>query len=762
MPKKKSSALSVETKEYHVFDPSKVNKTVEIAEKPKPTIEDLEVVEKKGKIKKTPGKKIKKEKDEDLRPSGHGKYILIVTEKPQAAAKIASALAEDTERKINNPGGVSYYELKRNGKKIIVACAVGHLFTVHQNSKGSDYPIFDISWKPNFEVNKKDFTKKYFTVIKKLSRDASDIIVATDFDVEGEVIGYNIVRFIANRDDAKRMKFSSLTAGELQESYDNVLNTLEWGQAIAGETRHFIDWMYGINLSRALMHAIRSTGKFKIMSIGRVQGPALKLVVDKEKEITNFKSHPYWQIYITINDGKTKLELKHNKDIIKKTELEKFKDLEGKKVIAKTEKSKQLINPPHPFDLSTLQTEAYKFHGSTPAQTLAIAQKLYLNGLISYPRTSSQKIPDAMKPLEIIKKLSRVYGSLTQHATKSKPIEGSKSDPAHPAIIPTGNVEKLEDQEKKIFELIVKRFVSCFCDNAELANKKVEVVTDNLKFYTKGMEILKAGWLQVYPMKMEEKEIPDINGEVNIDNVRFEEKETQPPRRYSPASIVSELEKKNLGTKATRANIIETLYTRNYIKDRQIRATELGIRLIESLEKHSPIIIDEKLTREIEKDMDKIRDSKKDLDKKGKEVIKKAEEALKKISIDFKLKEKEIGNDLIEANQALINTEKENNKLEINCPNCTEGFLAIKYSPRFRSYFIGCSAYPNCRQTYPLPRSLIKNEAKKNCEQCNWPMLLSIKKGKRPWVFCFNPQCPGRLTKKTETENSSDDEEDEN
>src|SRR3989338_8615582 len=158
----------------------------------------------------------------------------------------------------------------------------------------------------------------------------------------------------------------------------------------------------------------------------------------------------------------------HNKDITKKNDLEKFKNLEGRKAIAETRKTKQVLYPPAPFDLTTLQTEAYKFYSITPSQTLQVAQKLYLAGLISYPRTSSQKIPDAMKPTQILKQLSKNFSEQTQNATRTKPVEGSKSDPAHPAIIPTGNFSRLEEQDKKIYELIIKRFISCFCDNAEL------------------------------------------------------------------------------------------------------------------------------------------------------------------------------------------------------------------------------------------------------------------------------------------------------
>ena len=792
---KKPSLLSVETKEFQVYDPEDVKQTVEVAVKPRLSIEELTVVEKKGKVvkkkavRKTTKRKIGGRKviggskskfikggikeravNENIKLKKDG-YVLVITEKPQAAGKIAAALADGKDEQVSKPGGVSYYELNRGGKNIVVACAVGHLFSVSQNVKGADYPIFDIDWYPNYAVNKKDFTKKYYMVIKSLVKGASEIVVATDFDVEGEVIGYNVVRFIAGQNDAKRMKFSSLTVNEIQEAYDNRKPTIEWGQAIAGETRHFLDWLYGINLSRALMHSIRSIGKFKIMSIGRVQGPALNLIVQKERLINAFKPSTYWQIFLTVNDGVNKLEVKHNKDIVKKDELEKFKALEGREADALTKKTKQTVKPPAPFSLTTLQTEAYKFHGITPSQTLQIAQKLYLAGVISYPRTSSQKIPEAMKPLDILKKLKKRFGDLVDHATQKKPVEGNKSDPAHPAIIPTGNNMKMEDQDAKIYNLIAKRFISCFCENAELENKRVEVVIDSeisseisdpktsngkkkilgeLKFAARGMEILKAGWMNVYPVKMEEKEVKDMNGKVKIEKVKIEEKETKPPNRYSPASILTELEKRNLGTKATRANILETLYHRNYIKDRSIKATELGMRLIDSLEKHSPIIIDEALTRDIEKDMDGIRNSKKDLQKKQKEIIEKSHNALNKISEDFKKKEQVIGKELVDANQAFFDSEQEANKLKKICPNCGEGDLTVKFTPRFKSYFVACTAYPDCRQTYSLPKALIKNEANKDCEECGWPMLISIKQGKRPWVFCFNPECPGRKKREEE------------
>jgi reverse gyrase len=164
-------------------------------------------------------------------------YELIITEKPQAALKIATSLGDLNKK---NLYGVPYYEVSRQGKNIIVACAVGHLFTLSQktsNAGGANYPVFDITWMPNYLVRKTDFTKKYYDTLLNLAKNAGSITVATDYDIEGEVIGLNVVRFICSQKDANRMKFSTLTSNELNSAYEAKSSSINWGQAIAGETR---------------------------------------------------------------------------------------------------------------------------------------------------------------------------------------------------------------------------------------------------------------------------------------------------------------------------------------------------------------------------------------------------------------------------------------------------------------------------------------------------------------------------------------------
>lgn len=680
-------------------------------------------------------KNIKEFKTPNIKLKKDG-YELVITEKPQAAMKIADALGNSIKRNLN---GIPYYEVNRNNKKIVVACAVGHLFTLNQKTRSSTVPVFDISWEPNYISRKKDFTKKYFDVILKLAKEAGEITVATDYDVEGEVIGLNIVRSLCGQKDANRMKFSTLTTVELNNAYEKKSNTLNWGQAIAGETRHYLDWFYGINLSRAIMNAIKTTGKFRIMSIGRVQGPALNLIVKKEREIQKFVSTPYWEAFITVKNSAV-AELKYTKEISDKKDLEKFAGLKGKTADCETTKEDQKMEPGVPFNLTALQIEAYKFYGISPSRTLQIAQFLYLGGLISYPRTSSQKLPDSIDYKSILKALSKKYG--VEHLiVKTKPLEGKKSDPAHPSIYPTGQNQILSGEEEKIYELIVRRFLSLFCEDAIVEKKKITAHVDNMKFATIGTQIKKKAWMEIYPSKLKENKIPEINGSAKIINVKTEEKETQPPKRYSQASIISELEKKNLGTKATRASILETLYDRGYVQDKNVTATPLGISLINTLEKYSPVIIDEKLTRNFEKSMESIIEEKENFKEKEDKIIDKAKKTITDISKDFEKNGKEIGKELIKANDELREKLMEDNKLII-CPLCNEGSLHITYSKKTRRYFIGCNSYPKCKNTYSLPPNGIIKKTSKNCEDCNFPILMRLSKGKKPWEFCFNPNCP--------------------
>lgn len=672
-------------------------------------------------------------------------YELIITEKPSAAEKIAQALADSSPKKVSDKG-VPYYTLKHNGKEIVITCAAGHLYTVTESEKkGWTYPVFDIKWEESSKVSKDAaFSGKFLTEIKKLAKGANEFTIATDFDIEGEVIGYNVLRFACKQKDGKRMKFSTLTKDELIDSYEHASKHLIWGQVNAGVTRHELDWFYGINLSRALTLAVKNAkGGYKLLSIGRVQGPSLKLIVDKEKEIKAFIPTPYWQIELNGEKEKQAIKAMHEKDrFLKKEEAEtSLKNSKGKKATVKSAEKKEFKQaPPTPFDLTTLQLEAHTTMGILPKHTLEIAQGLYLEGLISYPRTSSQKLPPSIGYKKLISNISKNpnYKIETESLLKKAslhPHEGPKTDEAHPAIYPTGVLKHLNDREARLYDLIVRRFLATFGDWARRETMTIKIDVNKEIFVTNGTRTLEHGWHVQYGRftMLKEEELPkcEVGDDIKVNSVTLLSKETAPPKRFTAASIIKELEKRNLGTKSTRAQIIENLYQRGYVNDKSIEATELGIKTADILTKYSPQIMDDRLTRHFENEMESIRKEKLTKEK----VIDEAKKVLTEILKDFKEKEKKIGAELLSANKGTIN---EMTSLG-ECPVCKKGVIQIR-SGKFGA-FAACNKYPDCKTTFNLPKSAVVKPLKKNCESCNYPMVQVFKKRQKPQELCINPKC---------------------
>ncbi|XRP97461.1 DNA topoisomerase I [Methanocaldococcus sp. 16A] len=660
---------------------------------------------------------------------------LIICEKPSVAKKIANALGKAKKKSID---GVPYYELERDGKKIIVASAVGHLFTLveKENKEFGTYPVFDVKWAPASVEKGKEYVNKYIKVLKKLSKEVDEFYIATDWDIEGELIGYHALKYCCGREKAKRMRFSSLTKKEIIKAYENP-DEIDYGLVDAGESRHIVDWYFGINLSRALMNAIRAVNRWKTMSIGRVQGPALAFLTERELEIKNFIPKPYWVIEALLIDN---LKATHEKDKFwdekeAKTIFEKIKNEKFAKVV-EIKKTKRKLKPLPPFDLGTLQREAYSYFKISPKETQEIAQNLYEKALISYPRTSSQKLPKDRKYLGDILNIIKnhpVYGKWAERILEEnlKPVEGKKEDPAHPAIhivdIPK---EELSEKEKKIYNLIARRTLAAFWDNVEREYLNVKIDINGEKFKLSGSRTVKEGWHEIYYFpKFDEIELPPLkkNDIIKVEKITITRKETQPPKRYTVASIIKELEKRGLGTKATRAEIVDKLIKRGYVIDEgSLKVTDLGISVIETLKRFCPEIIDEKMTRDLEEKLEKIqfRKIKKD------DVLEEAEKRLRKILEEFKKKEEDIGIYLIK------NLDATNKKAKIvgKCPKCGGDLILIRYK---KSRFVGCSNYPECDVKYSLPDKGRIKIPNKVCEICKAPIL---KIGDRE--VCINPECP--------------------
>ncbi|OGI15498.1 DNA topoisomerase I, partial [Candidatus Micrarchaeota archaeon RBG_16_49_10] len=449
-------------------------------------------------------------------------FTLIITEKPQAAEKIASALSEGPVRK-KGKGGAYWLEFERNGKLHVCVPAVGHLYVLNtKKGDGWSYPIFDIDWVPTYTRKGTEYTKKYLKNIEDLQDGADEFIVATDFDVEGEVIGYNILKFACKKDDAKRMKFSTLTKSDLEESYNNLLPHLELGQAEAGLTRHYLDFYWGINTTRALTLSMKGHLKngFVVVSSGRVQSPTLKILADREIEIRGFKAVPYWQLMLKCVHEKEELIAFYEEDKIwEKGKAERIKtECQGKDATVKdVEQKKYKQMPPFPLDPTTLQTEAYNNFKFSLKQTMSIAESLYNAGLISYPRTSSQEYPAKIGFDKILSKLSanpKFSADCKQLLSKGNlsPTKGSKTDPAHPAIYPTGEIPRgLNPSQERMYEMIARRFLAVFGDDAIRETMKVVLDVNKHNFIITGKRTVELGWTKFYQkfIRFEEQILPD-------------------------------------------------------------------------------------------------------------------------------------------------------------------------------------------------------------------------------------------------------------
>ncbi|MEM5797387.1 MAG: DNA topoisomerase I [Candidatus Aenigmatarchaeota archaeon] len=682
-------------------------------------------------------------------------YTLIITEKPDASRKIAEALA-DSKPKVIEKNGVNYYEFTVNGKNHICVPAVGHLFVL--NPKNSDtkewsYPVFDLDWIPTYTRRGTEWTRKYFKNIQELAKNASEFVDAADFDNEGEVLLYNILRFICGVEDAKRMKFSTLTKEELIESYKNMDNHINFRMVESGLTRHFLDGLYGFNLTRALTLALKDVNPkgFTILSTGRVQAPTLALLLEREYEIRKFKPTPFWELQLHVKMNGTEVIAKYEKDKLwDKNEADKILHAcKGRDAIVKDIKKKQYKQPPPvPFNTTDLQTEAYNQFKFSPTQTMSIAESLYQMGAISYPRSASQKLPPTINYEKILRALATFphYKEFVEELLKKEklvPKEGTRTDPAHPAVYATWevpDVKKLTPQQNKIYDLIVRRTLSTFGDEALRESMNVILDVNGYKFIVVGKRTIKPGWTKIYEpyITTEELILPDLKIGQIIKVLKLEElaKETQPPGRYSQGSIIKEMEARNLGTRATRSEILQTLYDRKYIVGKSISVTKLGEVVINALKKYCPKILSEELTRKFEEEMDLVFNGK----KKREEIIEEAKETLTDILKEFKKNEKKIGEKLLEG---LQEARKEERRLGI-CPKCGSELRIIR-SKRTGLFFVGCSGYPKCNKVYPLPRMAKIQAVGKACEKCNTPLIQVIRKGKRPFRMCLEPNCPTKV-----------------
>ncbi|MRI59107.1 MAG: type I DNA topoisomerase [Epsilonproteobacteria bacterium] len=609
------------------------------------------------------------------------------------------------------------------GKDYEVIASKGHIRDLPKSSFG--IKIEEDRFIPQYRVDKdhSDITKK----LKELAKKADQVYIATDEDREGEAIGYHIAHAIGkDPQELPRIVFHEITKSAIKKALENP-RTIDMNRVNAQQARRLLDRIVGYKLSPLLASKIQ-----RGLSAGRVQSAALKLVVDREREIKAFKPQEYWTIDALFNDtidaslfefeGKKlqKMDIKTKtqaQNIVQKVKNEPF-------VVAKIEKKKRVSKSPAPFMTSTLQQAASTQLGFSPKKTMMIAQKLYegvqtpkgVTGVITYMRTDSLNIAKEAQEaaLELIEqKFGKEYlpPKPKTYATKSK---GAQE--AHEAIRPTMldftpqiAKEYLSPDELKLYRLIYNRFLASQMADALFETQTIYFKSPSSTFKATGRKLIFDGFYRVLGTEDKDKLLPELKEgeEAKLTKIEAHQHFTEPPPRYTEASLIKTLESLGIGRPSTYAPTIALLQARNYIEleKKAIKPTDIAFTVIEVLEKHFPEIVDSSFTAKMEEELDEIAEAKKDWQK-----------VLKEFYDPFI--------ELIEKGKKEIKSLKVAQPIGRNCPEC--GAELVKRKGRFGE-FIACSGFPKCRYTEQMEEEAPKSE--ETCDKCGAPMV--VKRGPR-------------------------------
>jgi DNA topoisomerase-3 len=530
-----------------------------------------------------------------------------IAEKPSVAREIAAVLGANTKRD-------GYFE----GNGYAVTYTFGHLCTLKEPN---DYKPYWKSWDLNnlpmlpekFEtkVVSNSGIQKQFKIVKSLFDKAELVINCGDAGQEGELIQRWVMNEANYKGEVKRLWISSLTTEAIKEGFENLKPSSNYDNLYyAGFSRAIGDWLLGMNATR--LYTVKHGGYKQVLSVGRVQTPTLAMVVNRFKDIENFKPQPYWELQTMYRDtlfsyeeGRF-LEKEDGEALANKVKESEFE-------IVSIEKKKGNEYAPKLFDLTGLQVYCNTKFGFSADETLKIAQTLYEQKAVTYPRVDTTFLPNDVYPKVsgILQKLTN-YSALTtpllvKKIKKSSKVFNDKKVTDHHAIIPTGVQIKLQYNQQQVYDIIVKRFIAVFYEDCSVSNTTVTGKTADVTFKTTGKEILKKGWRIVFETSSSKEKDTSIlptfvKGEKGPHQPSFLEKETKPPNQFTEASLLRAMEtagkqvddeelrdlmKENgIGRPSTRANIIETLFKRKYIKrnKKQVLPTVTGIQLIDTIQ----------------------------------------------------------------------------------------------------------------------------------------------------------------------------------
>lgn len=665
---------------------------------------------------------------------------LIICEKENAAKRVSEILSEGRARK-EKRGRVSVYSFDWEGMESHTIGLRGHILNLDFPDRFNNWSSVDPRTLIDVEPIKKLSNRSIGNVLKGLSRRSEEVIVATDFDREGELIGSEAVEFFLGPgriENVKRAHFSSLTRDEILESFSRP-QRIDTNLVNAAETRQTIDLVWGATLTRFISLAAGRLGH-EFLSLGRVQTPTLSLLVDREKEIKGFVPRPYWTVEGEFSREGEVFRGHHTAgDIFDREKANAIYDSvkgAGEGTILSVKGKERLDRPPHPFNTTTFLKAANSL-GLTASRAMSIAEDLYTSGYISYPRTDNTVYPKGLDLRGTVVKLDyhpykEICGEILSRGQLT-PTRGSKQTTDHPPIYPTeyATKAKLASDRWKVYDLVVRRFFATLMEPARVHVRSVRIDVNGEVFSSSGITVLDAGWRRAYHYsRVTEIPLPDLAEKeiVQVTGMDLNSKETKPPNRYSQGSLIQEMERLGLGTKSTRHEIIQKLYDRRYVEDSPPRPTLSGEVLISCLQDHSPMITKHEMTSKLEEDMASISSEELTME----EVVEESRAMLRSILEALEKEKEDIGKELKQA----LNEQDVVGK----CPRCNNDLLLAR--SKWGKRYIRCSKAPGCSRSYPLPQRGRIGFTDESCEVCRSPMILLYRRGRAPFKTCVNPECP--------------------
>ena len=705
---------------------------------------------------------------------------LIITEKNNSAKKIADILSggsADAGASFKVP---FYTWSDAEGEHMAVGLK-GHVMGVAFPDEYSNWQQTDLHDLIDAELVPEPTDKNVVKAVRKLAEGADEVVIATDFDREGELIGHEALQqaleanpaiangdstgkadpaeILASRPPVKRARYSALTKDEIERAFEN-LDELAYDLAYAGAARQDIDLIWGATLTRAVSLATRRFGS-NFLSVGRVQSPTLGLIVERELERRAHVPKPYWEVFAKFEHPDGSFEAHHATDKFW-DEAEAKAALTGTKspgVVTGVTARKSNRQPPTPLNTTAFTTDASSRLGITPAAAMRLAEDLYMDGFVSYPRTDNTVYPASLPVRELVQQMVRIpefeAGAFVLDGPM-QPTRGKKETTDHPPIHPTQAVHPNalgDGPKRRVYELIVRRFIATFGTPMVTESTRADIKAGSEDYFVRGSVVLDPGYARIYTYaRSSDDEIPKLEEgqELALDGEPWSVgKETQPPSRISQGKLIELMEERGLGTKATRADIIQKLYDRGYAYSNPPIPSETGIAMYKAFREHVPRMATPEMTAELEYDMDQIASGEITKD----EVLRISREMLHGTTHDMQ----ERSEDLAKVIWAGMDEDKflgpckvceeAGRKHEDGSPNRLR-VIDMKGGKRFW----GCEGYnrddpdhpDSCRNSGPLPgRGYELWRLEERCSVCGEAPRLTVKGFRgRPWKLCLNDDCP--------------------